>query len=177
MYRVKVLTCFLRAGIPLQKFDLFCELLEENAMRLTDRRHMSDLISFVLKEEQQRIKQDISSEFVLVIFDGTSRLGEALSVVVRFVRVDWTIQQRLVCVQLLAKSLSGEEIAREIITILSTSYNIESSRLLACMRDGASTNSVAVRTLAILYPNMLEVKCFSHTLDRVGEHFDIRLLN
>ena len=107
VYRVKVLTCFLRAGVPLRK------LLEENAMRLTDRRHMSDL-----KEKQQRIKREISSEFVSVIFDGTSRLGEALAVVVRFVGVDWTIQQRLVRVQLLAKSLSGE---REIISILSTS--------------------------------------------------------
>ena len=45
------------------------------------------------------------------------------------------------------------------------------------MRDGASTNGVAVRTLAILYPNILDVKCLSHTLDRVGEHFDIRVLN
>ena len=58
------------AGIPLRKFGHFRELLEENAMRLTDRRHMSNLITFVLKEEQQRIKQEISSEFVSVIFDG-----------------------------------------------------------------------------------------------------------
>ena len=45
------------------------------------------------------------------------------------------------------------------------------------MMDGASTNSVVVRTLAIVYPNMLDVNCFSHTLDRVGEHFDISVLN
>lgn len=45
------------------------------------------------------------------------------------------------------------------------------------MRDGASTNGVAVRTLAILYPTMLDVKCFSHTLDCVGEHLYIPVLN
>ena len=88
---MRVLTCFLRAGVPLRK----CELLEENATRLSDRRHMSDLIPFVLKEEQQRIKQEISSKGVSVIFDGTSGLGEALAVVVRFVSDDWTIEQRL----------------------------------------------------------------------------------
>ena len=165
VYRVKVLTCFLRAGVPLRKYDHFRELLEENAMRL------SDLIPFVLREEQQKIKQEISSEYVSVIFDGTSRLGEALAVVLRFISVDWTIDQRLIRVQLLAKSLSGEEIAREIISILSTSYGIESNRLLACMRDGAASNGVAVRTLTILYPNLLDIKCFSHTLDRVGEHY------
>ena len=78
----------------------------------------------MLKEEQQRIKQEISSKSVSVIFDGTSRLGEALAVMVRFVSDDWTIEQRLLRVQLLAKSLAGEEIAWEIISILSTSYSI-----------------------------------------------------
>ena len=124
VYRVRVLTCFLRAGVPLHKYEHFRDLLEENALRLSDRRHMSDLIPFVLKEEQQRIKQEISSKYVSVIFDGTSRLGEALAVVLRFISDDWTIEQRLVRVQLLAKSLSGEEIAREIISILSTFYSM-----------------------------------------------------
>ena len=172
VHRVRVLTCFLRAGVPLHKYEHFRELLEENATRLRNRRH---IIPFVLKEEQQRIKQEISSKSVSVIFDGTSRLGEALAVVVRFVSDDWTIEQRLLRVQLLAKSLSV--IAREIISILSTSYSIQSNRLIACMRDGAASNGVAVRTLHILYPTLLDVKCYSHTLDRVGEHFNIPVLN
>ena len=49
-------------------------------------------------------------------------------------------------------------------------------RLLACMRDEAATNGIAVRTLNVLYPKMMNVKCFSHTLDRVGEHFEIPVL-
>ena len=60
----------------------FQELLEENALRLTDRRHMSDLIPFTLSEELQRIESDISSKYVSVILDGTTRLGEALAIVV-----------------------------------------------------------------------------------------------
>lgn len=55
----------------------------------------------------------------LSYFDGTTRLGEALSVVLRFVDEEkWVIQQRLVRLRLLAKSLCGEEIARELISIL-----------------------------------------------------------
>ena len=173
VYRVKVVTCFLRAGVPLRKYDHFRELLEENALRLTDQRHMSDLIPFILKEEQQ----EISSKYVSVIFDSTSRLGEALAVVLRFIGDNWTIEERLNRLQLLAKPLTGEEIAQEILSVLSTSYSIESNRLLACMRDGASTNGVAVHTLSILYPNLIDIKCFSHTLDHVGEHFDIPVLN
>ena len=177
VYRVKVVTCFLRAGVPLRKLIHFCELLEENAVRLSDRRYMSDLIPFVLKEEQQRVKQEINSRSVSVIFDGTSRLGEALAIVLRFVGENWTTEQRLVRVQLLAKSMSGEEIARELISVLSTSYSIDSSKVIACLRDGAAANGVAVCTLSILYPKLMDIKCFSHTLDRVGEHFEIPVLS
>ena len=77
----------------------------------------------------------------------------------------------IVKLQLLTKSMSGEEIARELINVLSVAYSIDSSRLLACMHDRASTNSVAVGTLQIVYPKLLDVGCFSHTLDRVGEYF------
>ena len=89
----------------------------------------------------------------------------------------WVVQQRLVRLQLLAKSLSGEEIARELISILSINYGIESPRLLASMRDGAATNCVAVRTLKIVYPNAVDITCFSHTLDRVGQTFNLPILN
>ena len=75
-----------------------------------------------------------------VIFDGTSRLGEALVVVLRFMDFEsWSPQQRLVRLQLLAKSMSGDEIARELISILSTELGIPGGKLLASMRDCAST--------------------------------------
>ena len=112
-----------------------------------------------------------------VIFDGTTRLGEALAIVVRFVSDEWSLEQRLVKLQLLTKSMSGEEIARELINVLSVGYSIDSSRLLACMRDRASSNNVAVRTLKIVYPKLLDVGCFSHTIDRVGEYFNIPILS
>ena len=51
------------------------------------------------------------------------------------------------------------------------------SSLLAAMRDRASTNSVAMRTLALLYPKLLDVGYFSHTLDHVGEHFNTPTLS
>ena len=48
-----------------------------------------------------------------VTFDGSTRLGEALAIVLRYVSDEWTLEQRLIRLQLLAKSLNGEEIARE----------------------------------------------------------------
>ena len=173
VFRVKVVTAFLRAAVPLNKLESFRDLLEEGAYRLTDRRNMSDLVPFILKQEQQQLHTEISGKFVSVIFDGTTRLGEALAIVVRFVSDQWTIEQRLVRLQMLAKSLSGEEIARELISVLSVTYSIAPNFVLAAMRDRASTNTVALRTMKVIYPYLIDVGCYSHTIDRVGEHFHL----
>ena len=146
--------------------------MEEGGYRLAGRRLMCDLIPFILSEEKQRIREEISSKDLAVIFDGTSRLGEAVVLVLRFIDSnDWSPQQRLVRLQLLAKSMCGDEVARELVSILSTELSIPGGKLVAAMRDRASTNGVAMRTLKIVYPNLLDIGCYSHTIDHVGEQF------
>ena len=51
VYCVNVLTVFLKAGVPLYKVDSFCDLLEEHAFHLTGRQHFSELIPFILHQE------------------------------------------------------------------------------------------------------------------------------
>ena len=173
VYRVKVLKCFLHAAVPFAKIDHFRELLEENMFRLSDRRHMSDLIPLIVSQEQANIKSELSGRPVSVVFDGTTRLGEALAIVVRYIDDSFTIQQRLIRLQLLAKSMAGEEIAREIINTLSTQYSISSNLVVAMMHDRAASNNVALCTAKIVYPFLVDIGCFSHTLDLVGEKFSI----
>lgn len=171
VFRVKVVSTFLRAGIPLNKLDIFRELFEENGYRLTDKRNMFDLIPFIQKRETNAISEEIKGKDLSVCFDGTTRLGEALAIVLRFIDDGWNIKQRLVRLQIVAKSLTGEELARELIAVLSVQYSIGTQQLLAAMKDRASVNEVAIRTLKIVYPTLLSIGCFSHTIDRVGEHF------
>ena len=45
------------------------------------------------------------------------------------------------------------------------------------MRDQASVNSVAMRTVSIVYNRVMDVGCFSHTLDHVGEHMNTPVLD
>ena len=78
-------TAFLRARIPLNKLSCFADVLEENAFSLGGRRTTSDLIPFVLQNEKQLIKSEISRQAVSVIFDGTTRLGEAMCVILHYV--------------------------------------------------------------------------------------------
>ena len=54
------------------------------------------------------------------------------------------IKQRLVRFLTLATSMTGEEIARELISALSVEYGITSERLLAAVRDRASVNEVTM---------------------------------
>lgn len=67
--------------------------------------------------------------------------------------------------------MSGEEVARELISCLSASFGIQPDQIVGSMRDRASVNNVAISTLKVVYPYLLDVGCFSHTLDHVGEKF------
>ena len=58
-----------------------------------------------------------------------------MAIVIQFANDEWALKQRLLTLKILSKSMTGEEIARELISVLSTSYGIGSNRLLAGMRD------------------------------------------
>jgi len=65
------------------------------------------------------VKQEIEGRDVsVVVFDGTTHLGEAMAVVLHFVDGEWNIQQQLVRLMLLAKSWKGEEVAHELLDVL-----------------------------------------------------------
>ena len=82
---MKIITAFLKAGIPLSKIEPFCEILEKHAYRLSNIRGMFDLIPFVHSQAQQEIKAELSKTYVSVIFDETTRLREAIVVDLHFV--------------------------------------------------------------------------------------------
>lgn len=67
----------------------------------------------------------------------------------------------------------SEEVARQLITSLSTELSIPANHVVAFMRDRASVNNVAMRTVSVLYNSMIDIGCFSHTLD----HMNTPILN
>ena len=77
---------------------------------------------------------------------------------------------------LLAKSVTGEEVARQIIMVVSTELSVPPGKVLAAMRDRASVNNVAIRTISVIYDQVIDVGCFSHTLDNVGNRMKIPTL-
>lgn len=83
----------------------------------------------------------------------------ALVIVVRFVdegkdgdgRPEWTINQRLVKLNVLAKSLTEEQLAQQLILTLATHLQVAPAQLIAGMRDGASVNGAVMRLKASTY--------------------------
>lgn len=75
-----------------------------------------------------------------------------MAIIVRCIDAEWAIQQRLVRMQLLAKSLTGEEIARELLFVLQAQYGIASGLLVATMRNRASVKNLALSILHVMYP-------------------------
>ena len=76
-----------------------------------------------------------------MVFDGTSKLGEVLVIAIRHVH-EREIYKRLLRVDFLAKTKTGEEVAL---------------LLLAAMREGTNVNNVAMGVVKIVYHQFLDV--------------------
>ena len=73
--------------------------------------------------------------------------------------------------------MTGEKLARELISVLSINYSVSPNTHLAAMRDRVSVNNVAFRTFKFVYPLVVDVGCFSHTINLSGEHFKLPSLS
>ena len=163
--------------MPLSKTSKFWSLLEKYATRLADRTVLARLILLILAREKDVLKSVIGGKDVSVMFDGSTRLGEALVIVIRYLDSDWTVRQVLTRLKVLSKSLTGDQLAGELVEAISTALQIDRSHLTATMRDGASVNGAGIRVLKAVYPTILDVTCFAHTIDLVGTKLNLPMLD
>lgn len=49
---------------------------------------------------------------------------EAFVIVLQYIDREWVIKRKVCCLMLLAKSITGEEVAQELITAVSTKFSI-----------------------------------------------------
>ena len=45
------------------------------------------------------------------------------------------------------------------------------------MHDRASVNGAAMRTIKVVFPSLVNIGCYSHTIDLAGEKFDVPVLD
>ena len=83
-----------------------------------------------------------------------------MAIVVCFVE-EWTLEQCLPCMKMLAKSMTGEDVAREI--MLSVKCGVTSELLAATRRDKESVNNLAMQTAKVVCLLIAGIGCFLHT--------------
>ena len=172
-YQIKVFKAFLKAGIPISKLEHLKDLFEEDAVKLTEHTYMLDLLPFILEEEKVKIKEEIKGKDITILFD----VSDVFSVVIRYVD-EWKIQHRLVQMEFLEKCLTGaQETAHRIISALSISCGIEPELPIAAVTDGTAVNDAAICAVRGVYPQVMDMKCFSYTLNLVCEKFNTPILS
>ena len=136
LFRFDLGESFLSAGIPFSKIDHLHSFLEKYGHRLTAHGHLSQMIPSVLKKEKTTLRTELSQvDACSVIFDGSTRLGEALAIVVCLVDSQWNVQQHLIRLQALAKSLKANELAQCLIQIFAVEYSTRPGLLLVAIKD------------------------------------------
>ena len=83
-------------GIGLNKVDALRALLERGGESLTTAKHLANFIPKITKREKERVADEIKDELGCLIYDGTTRLGEALACLWRQCSKKFILMQRLV---------------------------------------------------------------------------------
>lgn len=121
VYRVKIVQAFLKSGTPLNRHEYFRDIFQEAGVTLTSPSNMRELIPFILEEEYKSIAKELLPRDVSIIFDGTTRDGEALAMLIRYVH-EWEVKMLRVRFQLVNSSVNGDELARKLLKFCTGSW-------------------------------------------------------
>ena len=178
LYRWRVVEACLYAGIPMEKIDHLRELLERGGTALTDSHNLKALVPKIETFELERLRKELVGQRVCVIYDGTTRLGECIAVLLRWCPPGFkTIEQRLVALRTTKTHMDGDELGALINTILGTTCRVQTINVVCGARDSCATNGKAMRNLEPMYINMEGILCISHTLSHCGEHVELPTLH
>jgi hypothetical protein len=130
---------------------------------------MQDFVPIIASEEKELICAEIRGKKVSVIFDGTTRVHECFAIVVRYVNDGGKSEQRLLHLGFYKKAFNALELQVAITQVLLSEYRVALPDVVAFIRDRASVNSAAVRSLLHTFPHALDIGCLSHTLDHCGD--------
>ena len=180
LFRAELIEVCGKAGMPLSKIDRLREFLEQRVgMSLSRTDHMVKTYLPVLTEkEKTKLRSEVKNQLVGVYHDGTTWMGEAFAIVVRWCTEDFTIPVRCVGVSWLQGSLDNTGISAELINTLSLLMGIPVENVIAWMHDCVSANLTSYNsTLRPTYHNSDDNGCLPHTLMHVGEKFAFDVLD
>jgi hypothetical protein len=118
------------------------------------------------------LRDHISGRLVGLALDAASRDGECFAITVRTINPQTFVAETcLIAVRMYALSFSGVELA-SVMNKLTHEMGIDPYNIVVTMRDRAQYGKVAMDVLRPLWANTLDMECFAHTLNHVGEQFN-----
>jgi len=127
-------------------------------------------------DEFDRVISQLVDMLVCAIFDATSRVGEALNIILRFCTFDFRIVQLLVAFVTLQKHMNNIQLSSLMTQLFLTKLQLAIKSVVCFDRDSASVNGAAVRRLRTTFTGASDILCICHTLCHLGEHFDLSYL-
>ena len=109
-------------------------------------------MSLILQHEISQLKEEIAGKNV-----GTTHVCEAFVMLLCYVNFDWVIKQKVCRMILLAKYVTGEGVARQLITVLPTKLSIAQHLVVSSLCDCATVNDVAMITMKVLYNDVIDI--------------------
>ena len=125
--------------------------------------------SFTAERENALLTGEFEGAYVGIHFDGTSRLGEAISMTGRACSRDFELRTRLLSFVTTKKHTNAPQLA-SLVTKKQGNLGIDPEKVVNVARDSASTNGAACNLmLANPLINAADTLCFPHTLSNTGE--------
>ena len=179
-YRFAVVRTLMGCGIPLNKLDTgLSALLSRSGHTTSSIADMRQYVPLVQAAEVDELWSEIEDQWLSIIFDGTTRVGEIVALLARYCTEDFYLKHKLLGVKTAKRHMNGVELSGTLIRLMTQRAGPNSlDRTLADARDSCSTNGVAVRCLQnSCLPKLLDMKCISHTLNNCAKHMDFEVLD
>lgn len=177
LFRYRLTECLLHAGIALGKADFLRPLLERCGQSMTAATHLKVLVPKIEEDELSRIRHEVKGQYVSLVFDGTTRVGEATAMVMRWCNSNFSVVQRLVMLTTTLKHMDAKEMGRLLTEHVMLELKTRSDQVVCMTRDSCSTNGLASRRMRILLTSAEDILCVCHTLNHVGDHFQLPQLD
>ena len=177
LYRYRVTEAFQSAGIPIAKVNMLRSLLQRSGQAMTHSSHLKMYLPMIEAHELDRLIKEMVDMLFTIIFDSTTRIGELFNAVARWCSFDFYIVQRLICLRTFASHLKAPEVAAFLTQHLLTQLKVLITQLVGFIRDSCSVNGAAVRTLSTTFTAAQDMLCLCHTLNHLGAHFKLDLLD
>jgi hypothetical protein len=132
-------------------------------------REVTNCIPTLYDIEVNQIKSELKGiKSISVSFDGTTEVAEIINIVIRFVKSNGVIAQRLIALKVLLKSPNAKELSAFIIEVLFTRYGFAPSQIHCITRDGAPVNTCACDKLQDILYNCVFPICICHSVAIAG---------